>query len=151
MRYMKWTVAMAIGAVPLMTGCGSGDDPYRDAVSDERAPEMIVTVRDDDGEPVADIAYETPKGRIPDRAAHAFLQAQDGDNWSTAYTLGYRGDGYVEGVPSAFDDIGRGGPGPDTYRLPGLDADDSYRICIEFVVGHPATSAVGCSAPFAGS
>lgn len=116
MRYMKWTVAMAIGAVPLMTGCGSGDDPYRDVVSDERAPKMIVTVRDDDGVPVAD-----------------------------------RGDGYVEGVPSAFDDIGRGGPGPDTYRLPDLDADDSYRICIEFVVGHPATSAVGCSGPFAGS
>jgi len=150
MRNMRWTVAVALGVVPLMTGCGSGDDPYRNAVSDERVPEMTVSVRDDDEEPVAEIAFETPTGRIPDRAAHAFLQTQDGDTWSTAYTLGYRGDRYVEGVPSAFNDIGRGGPGPDTYRLPDLDADDSYRVCIEFTLRHPRTGAIGCSAPFAG-
>ena len=150
MRNMRWTVAVAIGAVPLMTGCGSGDDPYRNAVSDERTPEMTVTVRDDDGEPVADIAYESPGGRIPDRAAHAFLQTQDGDTWSTAYTLGYRGDGHVEGVPSAFDDIGRVDLGRTPIDFRTSTPTTATAFCIEFTLRHPRTSAIGCSAPFAG-
>jgi hypothetical protein len=44
-----------------------------------------------------------------------------------------------------------GGPGPDTYRLPDLDTEDAYRICIEFIVDRPARGAIGCSGLFHGS
>jgi hypothetical protein len=54
--------------------------------------------------------------------------------------------GYVEGGPDTFNEDAYGGPGPDTYRLPELDADDTYRICISFGIRH--RSATGCSAPF---
>jgi hypothetical protein len=139
----------------LITGCGKGDDPYRNAVSDKRAPEVSVAVREDDGGSVVDITYDVSKptasGARPAamRGTEAFLQTLDGGTWSTAYTLD---DGeIIEGVPESSEDDAYSRPGPDTYRLPDLDADDTHRICVSFVVGHPATSAVGCSAPFHGS
>ena len=112
--------------------------PYRNMVSDKRAPEVTVTVRDEAGEPVADIAYEPSSGRVPLRGTYAFLQTQDGDTWSTAYTLSRHlpDGGYVEGVPDAFNEDAYGGPGLDTYRLPDLEPDDRYRICIDFVIRH---------------
>ena len=83
------------------------------------------------------------------RGTYAFLQTLDGDTWSTAYTLD---DGeIVEGVPEYLEGDAYWGPGPDTYRLPDLDPGDTYRICVSFVVGHPATEAPGCSDPFHGS
>lgn len=143
-------MGIAIGVGLLIAGCGSagsGDDPYRNAVSDKRAPEVSVTVRDGAGEPVADIAYDASNGRVPDRGIYAFLQMLDGDTWSTAYTLSDNvDDGFVEGVPEDFDDPAFSGPGPDTYRLPDLDTDNTYRICISFVIR--GQSANGCSAPF---
>ncbi len=146
---MKCLMAVTACGVLVIPGCGTaggGDDPYRDVVSDKRAPEVIVTV-DDDGEPVADITYDASKGRIPSRATHAFLQTHDEGAWSTAYTLSrHLDDGYDEGVPAAMPDDAYVGPGPDTYQLPELDADITYRICISFVIRH--TSATGCSAPF---
>ena len=152
---VKWIMAVAGGAVLLTSGCGDdggGRDPYRNAVSDKRAPEVTVTVREDDGEPTVDITYDVPtptdSGTRPPgiRGTYALLQTLDGNTWSTAYTLD---DGeIIEGVPEAVEEDAYSGPGPDTYQLPDLDADDTYRICVEFVVGHPATSAVGCSNPF---
>jgi hypothetical protein len=149
MQTVKWLMPLAAVASLLLTGCGDGDDPYRDAVSDKRAPDVIVTVHDDDEGPVADITYDASKGRIPTRATYAFLQTLDEGTWSTAYTLSrHLDDGYDEGVPQALNDDAYIGDGPDTYRLPDLDADTSYRICISFVVGHPRRDATGCSAPF---
>jgi hypothetical protein len=152
MRTVKWMLAATAGGSLLITGCGDGDDPYRNAVNDRRAPEVTVTVRDDAGDQAADITYDASKGRIPNRATYAFLQTLDDDTWSTAYTMSrHLDDGFDEGVPDEFNDDAYGGPGPDTYRLPDLDADDTYRICISFVVGHPRISGIGCSAPFDGS
>jgi hypothetical protein len=155
MRNVRWIMAVAAGAVLLALGCGDDDghsDPYRNAVTDKRAPEVTVIVREDDGEPVVDITYDVPTQTDPGsrppgmRGTYAFLQTLDGGTWSTAYTLD---DGeIIEGVPEAVEDDAYAGPGPDTYRLPDLDADDTYRICVDFVLGHPATSAVGCSDPF---
>ena len=144
---MRWVVAVAAGVGLLLTSCGDGDDPYRNAVSDKRAPNLTVTVRDDDGDAVADIAFDAVKGPVPIRATYAFLQTLDQGTWSTAYTLSDN-HGVIEGVPEAFDDDAHAGPGPDTYSLPDLDADDTYRICVSFVVGHPARDATGCSGPF---
>ena len=45
----------------LITGCGEGDDPYRNAVRDKRAPEVSVAVRENDGDSVADITYDVSK------------------------------------------------------------------------------------------
>lgn len=147
MQAMRWMLAVASGVGLLLTGCADGPDPYRDAVSDRRAPEMTVSVREDAGERVADIAYDPASGRVPMRGTYAYLQTLDGETWSTAYTLSrFLDDGYDEGVPQAENDVGVAGPGPDTYRLPDLDEDDSYRICIDFVIRHHG--AIGCSAPF---
>ena len=148
--------AVCAAAVLLASGCGDdgddSDDPYRNAISDKRAPEVTVSLRDDDGEPVVDISYDVPRPTDPGsrqqgmRGTYAFLQALDEGTWSTAYTLD---DGeIIEGVPEAVEQDAYAGPGPDTYRLPDLDPDDTYRICVDFVVGHPATSALGCSDPF---
>jgi hypothetical protein len=142
----------AVAAAALLTGCGgdgegenSGPDP--NAVSDKRAPEVAVTVRDDAGESVADVGYDTSNGRVPTRGTWASLQTLDGDTWSTAYTLSSHLDnGFTEGAPEVVTSDAYGGPGPDTYRLPDLDADSTYRICISFVIRHK--SANGCSAPF---
>ncbi|HYJ67312.1 MAG TPA: hypothetical protein VEX15_06575 [Nocardioidaceae bacterium] len=149
---------MAGSVVLLASGCGDdggGSDPLRDAVSDKRAPDVTVTVHEDDGEPVVDITYDVPTPTDPGsrphgmRGTYAFLQTLDGGTWSTAYTLEDGGE-IIEGVPESSEDDAHLGPGPDTYRLPDLDADDRYRICVEFIVGHPARSAYGCSAPFHG-
>ena len=155
MRTVKWVMAVAAGTVLLASGCGDdggGSDPYRNAISDKRAPEVTVTVREDDGERVVDLTYDVSKPTDPGsrppgmRGTDAFLQTLDGGSWSTAYTLD---DGeIIEGVPESLEADAYSGPGPDTYRLPDLDADDTYRICVSFVVGHPATEAPGCSAPF---
>jgi hypothetical protein len=157
MRTVKWIMAVAAAALLLASTCsdyGGGSDPYRNAISDKRAPEVTVTLREDDGEPVVDITYDVPRPTDPGsrpqgmRGTYAFLQALDGGVWSTAYTLD---DGEtIEGVPEAVEDDAYSGPGPDTYRLPDLNADDTYRICVDFVVGHPATSALGCSDSFQG-
>ena len=147
---MKWIPALAAGVGLMITGCGdtdSGHDPYRNAVSDKRAPKVTVIIRDEAGEPVADIAYDAANGRVPMRGTYAFLQTHDGETRSTAYTLSrHLEDGYDDGVPDGFNADAYGGPGPDTYRLPDLDTDDTYRICIEFVIRHH--SAHGCSTPF---
>ena len=149
MRAMKWPMAVAAATMLLITGCGddNGSDPYRNAVSDKRAPKVDVTVRDDDGDAVADIVYDATKGPVPIRATYAFLQTLDEGTWSTAYTLSDN-QGIIEGVPEGFDDDAHAGPGPDTYPLPDLDADETYRICVPFVVGHPAADAASCSASF---
>ena len=70
-----------------------GDELYRDSVSDRRAPEVTVTVRDEAGESVADIGNDAAGGRVPIRGTYAFLQTLDGETWSTAYTLGNGADG----------------------------------------------------------
>jgi hypothetical protein len=150
MRTVKWLLAASAATMVALTGCdnygeGSGADVYRDVVSDKRAPEVIVIVRDD-GEPVVDITYDASKGRVPLRGTYAYLQTLDGGTWSTAYTLDT--DEIVTGVAGEEELDAHGGPGPDTYPLPDLDADDTYRICVSFVVGRPATGATGCSAPF---
>jgi hypothetical protein len=133
----------------LLSGCGDGDDPYLNVVSDKRAPEVTVTVRDDAGDQVADITYHATAGRIPTRGTYAFFQTLDEGTWSTTHTL--HDDDVIDGVPEGFDDPAFGGPGPDTYRLPDLDTEDTYRICIEFIVGRPARDAIGCSGAFHGS
>src|SRR5262245_18365285 len=91
MRTVRWLLAVSTAAMVALAGCdnygeGGGADEYRDAVSDKRAPEVTVTVRDD-GEPVVDITYETSRGRVPMRGTYAYLQTLDEDAWSTAYTL----------------------------------------------------------------
>jgi hypothetical protein len=131
-------------------GSVSGDDPYLNAVSDERAPVMTVTLRDHDGQPVADITYDASGRRVPLRGTYAFLQTRSEGNWSTEYTLSDN-HGIIEGVPEDFDEDANVGPGPDTYRVPNLNAADTYRICVSFVLGHPSADAPGCSAPFRSS
>jgi hypothetical protein len=112
-------------------------------------PEVTVTMRDEAGGRVADVGYDTSNGRVPMRGTWAPLQTLDRDTWSTTYTLSSHLDhGFMTGVPEVVTDDAYGGPGPDTYRLPNLDADNTYRICISFVVGRQATVVRGCSAPF---
>jgi hypothetical protein len=151
MRTVKWLLTVSTAVMLALTGCdnygeGGGPDVYRDAVSDRRAPDMTVTVRDD-GEPAVDITYKASgEGRIPLRGTYAYLQTLDEGTWSTAYTLDT--DEIVTAVAEAEEDDARSGTGPDTYPLPDLNAADTYRICVSFVVGHPAADATGCSAPF---
>jgi len=74
----------------------------------------------------------------------------DGDTWSTAYTLSrHLDDGFMEGAPRDVTADAYGGPGPDTYRLPDLNTDDTYRICISFVIRQQG--ATSCSEPFQSS
>jgi hypothetical protein len=154
---MAWTVCAGL----LLGGCGGDDDgygcqsgdPYRNAVSDQRAPKTTVTVRDDDGQLVADLAYSAPNGHIPARGTTASLQTLEAGTWSTAYTLALDAhniddDRIIACVPEGvnLDSVGRNGP--DTYPLPELDPNDTYRICVTFVFRHRPIEASGCSAAF---
>jgi len=159
---MKWIMAATVCAMLLLDGCSGGDDegygcqsgdPYRNAVSDKRAPKTSVTVRDYDGQPVADLAYSAPSGHIPLRGTTVALQTLEAGTWSTAYTLALDAhniddDRILACVPEGanLDAVGRAGP--DTYPLPELDPDDTYRICVGFLFRHRPQVGIGCSAAF---
>jgi len=136
--HIRRAIGAALAATVLVAGCaGSSSDLEPDPPQPARAlrPDLMA-VDPDPAAPGELVSLTFPEQTM--RGIAFVLQRRIDGGWETSHLMTSNANGvdYMDTAPvdtEAFDviDVGIGGPGPDSVRLPDGLAAGEYRICTD--------------------